>query len=51
MLNFMQIRSVETKLLHEDKRADVQIDRRIDMTKLTVDFRNSANAHINGNFL
>jgi hypothetical protein len=43
----MKIRPVGTKLLHADR----ETDRRTDMTKLIVDFRNSANAHKNGNFL
>jgi hypothetical protein len=39
----MKIRPVGTKLLHANRQTDT--------TKLIVDFRNSANAHKNGNFL
>jgi len=39
--NFMKIRPVEAELFNADERTDGQTD----MTKLTVAFRNSANAH------
>jgi hypothetical protein len=42
-LHFMTNRPVETDLFHTDRRSDRQIDRRTDMTKLIVDFRNFAN--------
>ena len=43
----MKIRSVEAEYFH----ADTRTDRRIDMTKLIVAFKNFANALKNGIFL
>ena len=40
----MRIHSVVVELLHADRRTDGQPDKRTDMTKLTIAFRNFANA-------
>ena len=46
MSNFMKIRPVEAELLQADGQLDRGTDGQMDMTKLTVAFRNSANAFL-----
>jgi len=42
--NFMKIRPVEAQMFHADSRTDGQADRRTDMKKLIVVFRNLVKA-------
>jgi len=42
--NFIKIRPVGTELFHADRETEESTDGQVEMTKVTIAFRNSANA-------